>query len=346
MRTIDEALFAGLREAGIDPQKVTVSLQIAPEAEITLLKVSLDPRASLEEIRQKLARRLASTKGTGQWQKTPDGQDFLVDYNGQATHRLSLLLPPARPPKPPALPLPRPSRTQVALVVDDIGYQMEPVRRLLALNLPLTLSVLPHSPHAGQISSLAAQKGLSVMVHLPMEPKSYPSLKPGPGALLTSMSPEKLAQITREDLASVPGAAGANNHMGSKFTEDPKALRPVLLELKARGMFFVDSLTSPNSKAYDLARSLGLTAGRRDMFLDHDQSPQAVQHTLERLISLRPCCQGVIVIAHPHNATLDALESFAGRLRANTEMVKVSALLAPTPGADSLAGAKEPPPRP
>jgi polysaccharide deacetylase 2 family uncharacterized protein YibQ len=343
---IDEALFAGLREAGVDPQKIAVSLQIAPEAELTAFKVSLDQRIRPAEVRKKLERRLSATKGTGIWRKTPAGLELLVRLKGQATHRVSLLLPPPRLQKPPILPLPKPSRTQVALVIDDLGYQMEPVRRLMALHLPLTLSVLPHSPYAAQIASLAAQQGQPVMVHLPMEPKSYPQLKPGPGALLTSMSPEKLAQTTREDLASVPGAVGANNHMGSKFTEDQKALTPVLLELKARGLFFLDSLTSPRSKAYDLARRLGLAAARRDIFLDHDHTPQAVKHTLTRLISLRPCCQGVIVIGHPHQATLEALEAFKGRLTANTEMVKVSALLKSTPGTTNLVEAQRTEKRP
>ena len=325
---IDEALLTALRKVGIGSKQIQISLSVDPREEITLFKVRLDKSLDLKALAEAIKKRIAATKGKVTWKITPTGLELTVRLNGRKTHHLSLLTPaslPVAPPSPPSAP--KSEKPRVALVMDDMGYHLEPVKRLLALRMPVTFSLLPHSTHTGEIVSLAAENGREIMLHLPMEPKSYPRMKPGPGALLTSMPAAKLAQITREDLASVPGAVGANNHMGSRFTEDVKALEPVLGELKKRGLFFVDSLTSPHSQAFALARKMGIPCGRRDIFLDHDHSAKAVRSNLERLLRLNTCCNGYIVIGHPHDTTLDALEAYSERLKKKLHLVPVSDLL-------------------
>ncbi len=88
-----------------------------------------------------------------------------------------------------------------------------------------------------------------MLLHLPMEPHGYPHPDPGPGALLAGMPPEELRQVLLADLATVPGAAGANNHMGSRLSEDEGALAVILAVLRERGLFFLDSYTSPRTRA-------------------------------------------------------------------------------------------------
>jgi len=174
---------------------------------------------------------------------------------------------------------------------------------------------------------LARRAGRQYMVHLPMEPKGYPQVDPGPGVLLVNMPPAELRRRTREALARVPGAAGANNHMGSRFTESCAALRPVLMVLKRRGLFFVDSRTTAHSCALSLALRLGLLAGARSLFLDHDPSPAAVRRQLRRLMDMARRQDGIIAIGHPHPGTLTALEEFAPRLKRRFRVVPVSDLL-------------------
>ena len=168
-------------------------------------------------------------------------------------------------------------------------------------------------------------------MHLPMEPLSYPKLKPGPGALLIAMSPAQLRRTTLEDIKGVPGATGANNHMGSRFTESRRALAPVLSVLKKRGLFFIDSFTSPRSAALALAREMGLRTGRRSVFIDHDPSPRAVRRQIRRALALAKRRGGVIAIGHPHQATLDALEEMAPLLRKRVQLTKASALISGRP---------------
>lgn len=103
------------------------------------------------------------------------------------------------------------------------------------------------------------------------------------------------------------GAAGLNNHEGSRFTSDTAALSPVMQAVKARGLFFLDSKTSPASKAEHVARAAGIKAGGRDIFLDDDQSEAAVRAQLTALAATAKRQGAAIAIGHPHVVTLRLL---------------------------------------
>lgn len=319
---MDQVLFTALEKAGIEPESLLVSYRNGAHGELTMVRAHLGPRRGLEAAAQSISRRL---RAYGAQVKTLPARNGLIleaSLGGRLTHRLRLL-----PPLPRPTPPPRARRPRVALLVDDLGYDLQPARDLAALGIPLTVSVLPFSPHAGEIARLAHARGLQVMLHLPMEPQGYPQVDPGPGALLTSMSAQELADKTLRALNSVPYAAGANNHMGSAFTRQALRLVPVLSVLKRRGLFFVDSHTAAGSQGLYTARRLGLPSARRGIFLDNQASEQAVGRQIQRMLKLARQRGAVIAIAHPHPATLQALRKWAPVLRKNCELVLVSALV-------------------
>jgi polysaccharide deacetylase 2 family uncharacterized protein YibQ len=337
LAAVDEALFSALRKAGIPPQDTHLSLAHDKDGEVSLLKAQLPKGVSLKKAEAKLESALARTKAKGAWRVNGHGREFCVSLAGRITHKVLLEppsplkpaaptpAPPTAEPKPPAAP--PVAGPRLAIIIDDIGYQYGPAKQLINLGLPLTLSILPHSPHGRKIAQMARKRGLEVMLHLPMEPRAYPKLKPGPGALLVSMSPEELRQKTLDDIASVPGARGANNHMGSRFTENSEALRPVLQVLAEKNMFFIDSITSTRSRAYSLARDMGMTTARRTIFLDHDHSLPAVRRQMQRILSLARRGSQVVAIGHPHQATIQALAEFAPRLKKQVRLVTASQFL-------------------
>ena len=67
----------------------------------------------------------------------------------------------------------------------------------MALDSNITVSILPHSPHNRAIANDAHKQGIEIMLHLPMEPIEYPSVDPGPGALLSEMNPDELVRRYR-----------------------------------------------------------------------------------------------------------------------------------------------------
>jgi polysaccharide deacetylase 2 family uncharacterized protein YibQ len=238
------------------------------------------------------------------------------------THKITLaFLPHLTPPPPQTV------RPKVAIIIDDLGYDAEIASSLIRLNLGLSLSVLPSAPFTEQIVREGNRQGRELMVHMPMEPKNYPSVKPGPGALLLSMDESEIRRILRHDLKQIAGAKGVNNHMGSSFTEHADKMRIVFEELKKSSMYYVDSRTSGGTVCLDLAREVGLPAAKRNVFLDNDLNPSAIRMQLERLLSIARHSGRAIGIAHPHRETIKVLKEYLPKINKEFDVVPASALV-------------------
>lgn len=218
---------------------------------------------------------------------------------------------------------------QVAIIVDDIGAALSPVRKLLSLDIPLTFSILPGLENSERAANLIAKQQREIMLHIPMEPINYPRNNPGKEALFVKMDHDEIRRQTVLFLNAVPDRVGVNNHMGSRFTQDRRGIALVLEEVKRRNLYFVDSVTSGKTVAYDEAVKRGVPAMRRDLFLDHVNEPQAVARQIDQLIR-RVKKQGrALAICHPRENTIEELKKAVKRFRAEgIEVVPVSALMA------------------
>ncbi len=215
----------------------------------------------------------------------------------------------------------------LAIIIDDVGPDMAAMQALLDLDLPMTLAILPFAREAEAAAHMAAEAGLDVFLHLPMEPVGLDD--PGPNALTRHLSDAEIARRAGWALSRVPGAVGFNNHMGSALTRDEAALRRTFAQFAGRDLIFVDSLTHPASKAARVAREGGLEAFRRDVFLDHVRRPEAVDAALDEALRLAAERGHAIAIGHPYPVTLAALEGLAERAReAGVELVTMSTLAA------------------
>jgi uncharacterized protein len=154
----------------------------------------------------------------------------------------------------------------MAILLDDAGYDLEDLEPFLELPIPLAIAVLPNLPHSNEAARMVLAAGKELLVHLPMEPEGQEN--PGPGALRTTDSPAETRALLEQALASVPGARGVNNHMGSKATADEDLMRRVLGLLAEKGLFFIDSRTTARTVAEEVARELGVPVTSRDLFID------------------------------------------------------------------------------
>lgn len=204
---------------------------------------------------------------------------------------------PAVPPQERAGPAKGPS---VAVVIDDMGQSVQTAWELLQImGTDLTWAILPYGPDTSDVVALAAANNLEYLLHVPMEPKRYPQIDPGPGSIMVDMPPEQVRAVLINDLEQVPGAVGVNNHMGSRFTEDVQGMRIVLQEITSRRLFFMDSLTSPKSKIEEIARDLHTPVAFRDIFLDNKQDVNEILGQL-RKAEETACRSGyAVVIGHP-----------------------------------------------
>ncbi len=218
----------------------------------------------------------------------------------------------------------RPGR--IALVIDDLGDNVDELRPLQDLGVPITYAVLPYADQTPAVVSELRKQGKEILLHLPMEPKNGED--PGPGALRLGMTPEELRDGTTAALQAVPGAVGVNNHMGSGLSADAPSMHAILQVLAGRGLFFLDSRTSADSVAYRTALSMGIPAAERKVFLDRDPQPEAIREQFQRLLTLARTRGAAVAIGHPHPETLAALQEEVPKAKADGyEFVPVSFLL-------------------
>jgi polysaccharide deacetylase 2 family uncharacterized protein YibQ len=196
----------------------------------------------------------------------------------------------------------------VALIIDDMGSSVAEVRTLMTIGVPLTFSVIPGLRQAREVANVAHGNGYEVMLHIPMEPQDYPQRKLENNGLLLAYGDKEIETRVRGFMNVIPYAVGANNHMGSRFTEDHGKMRIVLEVLKENSMFFVDSMTTPKSVGLSLSRQMGLqSAARNAPFLDNSADVSAIKLQLASLARLAVKRGSAVGICHPHPATIRAL---------------------------------------
>jgi polysaccharide deacetylase 2 family uncharacterized protein YibQ len=220
---------------------------------------------------------------------------------------------------------------RIAIVIDDIGYANSTVvRDILTLDVPLSVSILPGTPHGPSLARRAAAAGREVLLHLPMQPEGYPDADPGDRALLLEQTHREIASRVADALADVPEAMGVNNHMGSAFTRDRGRMRTVMGVLKERGLFFVDSMTTPQSTGFSEARRAGVRSVRNNMFIDSRLDELGRLDVYSQLLALQDIARkrgAAVGIGHPHPETLRVLKSAIPEMKGRGfEFVLVSEL--------------------
>lgn len=217
---------------------------------------------------------------------------------------------------------------RIAIIIDDLGGRSDVFEALRSMQRPFTLAVLPGLPLSEKIGREGPKAGMEVLLHLPMEPYRYPEVDPGPGSLLMGMEREEVLALVRKDLDSVPNIVGVNNHMGSRMTEDRERMRWALGEVGARGLFFVDSLTTNQSVAYDVAKEAGIRAARRQIFLDHELGEAFVRRQFDQVAEIAQRRGEAIAIGHGHILTLKILAEMVTKWEARGfRLVPVSQLV-------------------
>jgi polysaccharide deacetylase 2 family uncharacterized protein YibQ len=239
-------------------------------------------------------------------EETDGGETFLftVGTDKFDTHRLRFTKDSRK-----AVASDEPRYPRVAIVIDDLGYSRNGVvTDLLSLDLPLTIAVLPTLPHSNFALERARSEGKCAILHLPMEPDE--SKGSDLEMVTTGMDDADIERLVRRYINSLPGIEGVNNHQGSRATADPRVMAAVLGAVKKEQLFFLDSLTSNKSVAYNTARELGVATARNSLFLDTDtEDAEVVERRIRQLVSMARANGSAVGIGHPRRWTLAALEN-------------------------------------
>jgi uncharacterized protein len=198
---------------------------------------------------------------------------------------------------------PRPGR-KLVFIIDDVGNNISQLEPFLEAPFPLTFAVLPGLPYSSQAAAKIKAAGKEFILHQPME--ALGGQNPGPGAIYLSTPPAAAARIVEENLDSLPGAIGLNNHEGSAVTRNEALMDAILGVAKRRGIYYLDSLTIAGTATEEAARREGIRYWERDVFLDNSPDRESIVHYID--VGKKKAEQGgsAVMIGHVWSAHLAA----------------------------------------
>lgn len=202
-----------------------------------------------------------------------------------------------------------PGKAYMSIIIDDLGQSSERDSRTLALPGPVTMAIMPDTPHATDFARQAHKAGKTVILHMPMDPAT------GPYAWHPGTSIDELGRRLDAALAKVPYVTGINNHMGSRMTAQREPMHWLMEELQRRHLFFVDSRTSAATVAAAEAQAAGLAHVSRDVFLDDVRTVESISKQLQQGIALARRQGSAVLIGHPYPQTLEVLQREIPQLR-------------------------------
>lgn len=212
------------------------------------------------------------------------------------------------------------------LIIDDIGNNLAAGMRAVALPGKVTLAVMPYTPHGSRIAEAAYSTGQEIMLHMPMSNQSGMNL--GPDGLTSDLDETETIRRLRLALANVPYIKGVNNHTGSELTELAEPMTWVMKELSQHPLYFIDSMTTAQSVAFDTARQFSIPALKRHVFLDNVREETAIHNQFEQALRIAQQEGLAVAIGHPYEETLIYLEKALPALeKAGVELHFASELL-------------------
>ncbi len=218
------------------------------------------------------------------------------------------------------------AKAKLAIVIDDFGYRSEATSRILAIDEPITCAVLPDARTTAEDGLDAYNAGKLVILHMPMEAIDG-NKSEGEGFIRAGMDEETVKSMLEDALEKVPMAEGLSNHMGSRVSQDRSVLAAVFEEVRERGLFYLDSRTTPDTLGPEVARKTGTEAYVNDLFIDGVDDTEYVKAKLWEAADMAIENGQALAIGHVKLSTAKALEEVLPKmLEYGVELVFVDEL--------------------
>ena len=199
---------------------------------------------------------------------------------------------------------------KIAIIIDDAGNNLMLARRVANIPYPITAAILPYTPYDSETYNILKNASKTVLLHLPMEPLSYPKVDPGKGAIMLDTQPDLIGSIIDDDIGQIGKVDGVNNHMGSAVTSNAKKIDQALRSIKKHSLLFIDSHTSNDTVAYDICKKLEMKCGLNRKFLDVQDNKEYIRKMLDESFALVKKYGSIIVIGHLKHNTIEVLEEY------------------------------------
>jgi polysaccharide deacetylase 2 family uncharacterized protein YibQ len=228
---------------------------------------------------------------------------------------------------------------RIALVVGGLGLNAEGTQSAIAkLPSAVTLGFAPFGAAIEERAAEARDAGHETALRAPMEDFSDSAGDLGSHTLRTSASDVENLDSLRWLMSRFTGYVAVLNSLGGKFTADRQEIAPILREIAARGLGYLDNGASPRSVAQDVAATLAMPSARVDLVIDANTAPEAIDAALARLLDLARQRGSAIGVASASPTSVERLARWANGLESRgVALVPLSALMAASPSRSAQA---------
>ena len=212
-------------------------------------------------------------------------------------------------------------KPKLVIIIDDVSFGYE-AKLIKQIPFHITPSFFPATKRH-PFTPLYAKTFPDYMVHVPMQAMHYPHPEPHTLEVTDSYyTIQKRINIIKKEF---PRVHFINNHTGSKFTANIQAMNKLFMVLKKDRLGFVDSRTTPYTKAPVIDKIYHIPMYSRNVFLDNKENAAYIKNQLKEAVRLAKKRGYAIAIGHPHKVTLTTLKN-AGNILKNVQVVYIDEL--------------------
>ena len=204
---------------------------------------------------------------------------------------------------------------KVAILLGGMGLNVDLTKKAIG-KLPgeVSFAFAPYGEDLQAQVNRARAQGHEIMLQLPLEPYGYPASNPGPKTLMAAGDVNVNLDALAWHMGRFAGYTGITNYMGAKFLSEAKALRPVLAEMKKRGLVFLDDGTAGQSMAAQVGKIVGLPVKSGAKVIDADPAPQSIEQALADLEAEARANGFAVGTGTGLDATIDAVDEWSRSL--------------------------------
>jgi uncharacterized protein len=170
---------------------------------------------------------------------------------------------------------------KIVIILGGMGLN-EKLTTSAAKDLPadITMAFAPYGSNLQAQVDKARANGHEVMLQLPLEPVGYPAANPGPRTLLTDNTETQNQDSLYWHMSRFAGYTGIINYMGGRYLSSSSSLKPLLLELRKRGLLFIEDGSLPLSATVETAKAMQINVRRAQTVIDAEPSADAITTAL------------------------------------------------------------------
>ncbi|HEY2954957.1 MAG TPA: divergent polysaccharide deacetylase family protein [Candidatus Eisenbacteria bacterium] len=326
---VSRELRQAMRAIGVPDDSLRVS--VAESAPAVVWRMGFPAEASLLRanyilthfVEQHGARVLSGREREG-----PEGETvvtLVVGLPRHPTHRVVLVR------APPPVGDERAAAPRLAIVLYGFGDDTRLAAEFFALPAPFAVALAPGGKASAALFRDAHARGREVVLHLPLEPINYPQVDPGPGTVLVTMPPARIAALVHRYIEQARPVIAVANHMGSLATQDMTVMKAVYHQLRRSGLPFVHVNPAAGAVCRDLAADLGVAYNEPDAMIDSEArlaDPKALDQRWSRLIADARGRERTVVWLRATPLTLRWLApALQGKRLAGVSLAPLSALI-------------------